>query len=156
MQSIGWNKGCWIIAPDGNCYGRNGDLTTNSNSICADSVDSTQNPNPGGIWSLGKVIYFQFERFFHPHEYLSPLLAFPLMLYIFYISGTRVCTEINDNCATNAPWCKFLTNCKLNCQTIDLVTYSCPDKCRKCSGSQGKMINFKDTVKVNASKYLLA
>ena len=26
MQSIGWNKGCWIIAPDGNCYGRNGYL----------------------------------------------------------------------------------------------------------------------------------
>ena len=105
---------------------------------------------------LVKSYIFNLKDFFTLTNILSPLLAFPLMLYIFYISGTRVCTEINDNCATNAPWCKFLTNCKLNCQTIDLVTYSCPDKCRKCSGSQGKMINFKDTVKVNASKYWLA
>ena len=60
--------------------------------------------------------------------------------YTFHIADIDLCTRVDDNCVTNAPWCQFLTECKTNCQTIDTVTYACPDKCRKCSDIKGKVM----------------
>ena len=85
-------------------------------------------------------MYFYFLKISHFKKALFRFILSYFGYCIFHIADIDLCTGVDDNCATNAPWCQFLTECKSNCQTIDTVTYACPDKCRKCSDIKGKVM----------------